>query len=117
MLAAAIETLASGKNRPVTHSDRVAHFRWPSWRQRVHNAKLIRSMSRKGCSPYNAAYEGFFGRLKTGLFYSRNWQDVSVDQFIQAVDAYMRWYNEIGIKISLGSLSPIEYRSSLGIVT
>ena len=27
------------------------------------DAKLIRSMSRKGCSPDNAACEGFFGRL------------------------------------------------------
>jgi hypothetical protein len=43
---------------------------------------------------FNAACEGFFGRLKTELFYPRNWQDVSIDQFIQTVDAYIRWYNE-----------------------
>ncbi|MCM3566143.1 IS3 family transposase, partial [Hydrogenophaga intermedia] len=30
--------------------------------------------------------------------------------------AYIRWYNEKRIKISLGSLSPVEYRRSLGIV-
>jgi transposase InsO family protein len=40
-----------------------------SWLFRMHNAKLIRSMSRKGCSPDNAACEGCFGRLKTELFY------------------------------------------------
>lgn len=28
---------------------------------------------------------------------------------------YIRWYNEKRIKISLGSLSPLEYRSSLGL--
>ncbi|MEI6722219.1 MAG: IS3 family transposase, partial [Betaproteobacteria bacterium] len=28
---------------------------------------------------------------------------------------YIRWYNEKRIKISLGSLSPIEYRESLGL--
>lgn len=81
----------------------------------MHNAKLIRSMSRKGCSPDNAACEGFFGRLKTELFYPRSWQDIMIDQFIQIVDSYIRWYNEKRIKISLGSLSPIEYRASLGI--
>lgn len=81
----------------------------------IHNAKLIRSMSRKGCSPDNAACEGFFGRLKTELFYPRNWQDITIDQFIQIVDSYIRWYNEKRIKISLGSLSPIEYRASLGL--
>lgn len=81
----------------------------------MQSAKLVRSMSRKGCSPDNAACEGFFGRLKTELFYPRNWQDITIDQFIQIVDAYIRWNNEKRIKISLGSLSPLEYRESLGI--
>ena len=31
------------------------------------------------------------------------------------VEAYIRWYNEKRIKISLGSLSPLEYRESLGL--
>jgi transposase InsO family protein len=72
-------------------------------------------MSRKGRSPDNAACEGFFGRLKTELFYPRNWKDIKIDQFIQIVDAYIRWYNKKSIKISLGSLSPLEYRESLGL--
>jgi transposase InsO family protein len=114
MLDAAIEVVAECEKRPVIHSDRGAHYRWPGWLKRVHEAKLIRSMSRKGCSPDNAACEGFFGRLKTELFYPRNWQDVSIDQFIATVGTYIRWYNEKRIKISLGSLSPIEYRASLG---
>lgn len=74
-------------------------------------------MSREGCSPDNAACEGFFGRLKTKLVYSRDWQTISTDQFIEVVDSYIRWYNEKRIKISLGALSPIEYRKSLGLTT
>jgi putative transposase len=62
MLDAAIETVVSSENRPVVHSDPGAHYRWPGWLSRVHNAKLIRSMSGKGCWPDNAACEGFFGR-------------------------------------------------------
>ena len=61
-----------------------------------------------------AVCEGFFGRLKTELFHPRNWQDVSIERFIGTVDAYIHWHNEKRIKISLGSLSPIEYRASLG---
>ena len=113
MLDAAIETVATSESRPIIHSDRGAHYRWPGWLARVHNAKLVRSMSRKGCSPDNAACEGFFGRLKTELFYPRRWQDTTIDQFIKIVDDYIRWYNEKRIKITLGSLSPIEYRESL----
>jgi transposase InsO family protein len=115
MLDAAIETVVNHDTRPIVHSDRGAHYRWPGWLSRIGDSKLIRSMSRKGCSPDNAAYEGFFGRLKTELFYPRDWRTTSIDQFIQAVDAYIRWYNEKRIKISLGSLSPLEYRASLGL--
>lgn len=115
MLDAAIETVAKSNDRPVVHSDRGAHYRWPGWLSRMHNAKLIRSMSRKGCSPDNAACEGFFVRLKTELFYPRDWQATTIEQFIEAVHAYVRWYNEKRIKISLGSLSPLEYRESLGL--
>ena len=43
MLDAAIETVATSKNKPVIHSDRGAHYHWPGWLSRVHNAKLTRS--------------------------------------------------------------------------
>jgi hypothetical protein len=72
-------------------------------------------MSRKGCSPDNAACEGFFGRLKIELFYARDWQGFTIEQFIKTVDSYIHWYNEKRIKISLGSRSPIQYRASLGL--
>ena len=116
MLDGAVETIASGNDRPVVHSDRGAHYRWPGWLSRIGKAKLIRSMSRKGCSPDNAACEGFFGRLKTELFYPRNWRSTTIEQFIEVLDSYIRWYNAERIKISLGARSPIEYRRSLGLV-
>lgn len=46
----------------------------------------------------NAACEGFFGRLKTELFYPRDWRATTVDQFIEVVDSYIRWYNAKRIK-------------------
>jgi putative transposase len=114
MLDAAIETVTNQDERPIIHSDRGAHYRWPGWLSRMQSAKLTRSMSRKACSPDNAACEGFFGRLKTELFYPRSWQATTIEQFVQIVDSYIHWYNEKRIKISLGSLSPVEYRKSLG---
>jgi transposase InsO family protein len=115
MLDAAIETVATSSDRPVVHSDRGGHYRWPGWLSRIAEAKLVRSMSRKACSPDNAACEGFFGRLKNELFYARNWLTTTIDEFISALDSYIRWYNEARIKISLGSRSPIEYRRTMGI--
>jgi putative transposase len=74
-------------------------------------------MSRKACSPDNAACEGFFGRLKTEMFYPRDWRSSTIEHFIQALHSYICWYNEKRIKRSLGFLSPIDYRESLGLTT
>ena len=115
MLDAAIDKVAVSGDRPVVHSDRGGHYRWPGWLSRIAEAKLVRSMSRKGCSPDNAACEGFFGRLKIEMFFSRDWLSTTIEEFVAAVDAYIRWYNEARIKMSLGSRSPNEYRRSLGI--
>ena len=115
MLDAAIETVTASGNGPVVHSDRGGHYRWPGWLSRIADARLVRSMSRKGYSPDNAACEGFFGRLKTELFYSRNWLSTTIEEFVAALDSYIRWYNEARIKISLGFRSPIEHRRNLGL--
>lgn len=117
MLDAAIETVSQNHNKPIVHSDRGGHYRWPGWISRIADAKLTRSMSRKACSPDNAACEGFFGRLKTEMFYPRDWRSTTITQFVEALDDYIRWYNEKRIKNSLGYLSPIEYRESLGLTT
>ncbi|HCP14562.1 MAG TPA: hypothetical protein DIT32_02085 [Peptococcaceae bacterium] len=82
----------------------------------MENAGLIRSMSKKGCSPDNAACEGLFGRLKNEMFYHRSWTDVSIEQFMKILNDYLIWYNEKRIKISLGNKRPLEYRRSLGMV-
>ena len=50
------------------------------------DARLICSMSKKGCSPDNSACEGFFGRLKNEMFYGLSWQDASIDEFIKILD-------------------------------
>ncbi|MCP2136107.1 transposase InsO family protein [Rhizobium sp. SLBN-94] len=99
MLDAAIGTVTDGKERPIIHSDRGVHYRWPGWLTRISEANLIRSMSRKGCSQDNAACEGFFGRLKTELF-PRDWKAITIEQFVEEVDAYIRWFNEKRIKIA-----------------
>ena len=49
---------------PRSHGDRGCHYRWPGWLERMGRHGLVRSMSAKGCSPDNAAAEGFFGRMK-----------------------------------------------------
>lgn len=115
MLREAINSL-NGEH-PIVHSDRGFHYRTNSWIQIMDKAKLTRSMSRKACSPDNAACEGFFGRLKNEMFYNRKWIGVSIDEFVQILDDYIHWYNEKRIKQSLGGLSPLDYRRKMGLTT
>jgi transposase InsO family protein len=49
------------------------------------------------------------------MFYNRTWSNVEVDEFIKELDEYIHWYNEKRIKISLGAMSPLEYRRSLNL--
>lgn len=114
MLDAAAATLSEGE-RPVGHTDRGCHYRWPGWIERCEKYGITRSMSKKGCSPDNSACEGFFGRLKVELFYGRCWSGWSVDDFMDAVDRYIHWHNERRIKESLGGMSPLQYRRSLNL--
>ena len=41
--------------------------------------------------------------------------NTTTDDFTAEIDAYIRWYNDARIKISLGSMSLIEHQKSLGI--
>lgn len=113
-LDAAIESLKPGEH-PVGHSDRGCHYRWPGWIERCERHGIVRSMSKKGCSPDNSAMEGFFGRMKVEFFYGRCWDEWSVEDFMDAIDDYIHWYNEGRIKLSLGGMSPVQYRQSLGL--
>jgi len=49
-------------DHPKIHSDRGCHCRWPGWIKICRENGLVRSMSRKGCSPDNARCEGLKSR-------------------------------------------------------
>ena len=114
MLDSAISTLHDGE-KPTVHSDRGSHYRWPGWISRMDNAGLTRSMSRKACPQDNSACEGFFGTVKNEMFHYSSWKNTSIKKFIKELDKYLKWYNEKRIKISLGAMSPIQHRRSVGL--
>ena len=103
-----------GNARPLVHSDRGCHCRWPGWLGLMERFGLTRSMSAKGCSPDNAAAEGFFGRMKTEAVHPEKWEEHTRNEVLALVDEYIRWYNHERIKQSLGWMSPVQYRQSQG---
>jgi transposase InsO family protein/transposase-like protein len=116
MLDKAISTLPEGE-KPIVHSDRGGHYRWPGWIDRMNRAGLVRSMSKKGCSPDNSACEGFFGRIKNEMFYGRNWKDWSLNDFMCYLDRYLNWFCSVRIKNRLGNKSPLVNRQELGMTS
>jgi hypothetical protein len=46
----------------------------------------------------------------------RSWMGVGIEEFMGILDRYLIWHNEKGIKLSLGGMSPLEYRLKCGLV-
>ena len=112
-LEAACATLAPGE-RPVVHSDRGGHYRWPGWVEVCRRFGLARSMSRKGRSCDNARMEGFFGTLKSEFFHGRDWEGVGRGGFMAELHAWLRWFRSGRVSESLGWRTPEENRRLLG---
>jgi transposase InsO family protein len=85
-------------DRPVCHTDGGCHYRWPGWKRICEEHGIVRSMSRKGRSPDNAAAEGFFGNLKNEFFHGRDWRGVTQERFIAMLDWWMRRYSTERLK-------------------
>jgi transposase InsO family protein len=73
--------------------------------------EIFQSMSRKGNCRDNSVMENFFGIMKQEMYYGVVYY--SYEQLKEAIDKYIRYYNEKRIKEKLGWMSPIEYRLSL----
>ena len=111
MLSTAAKVLPASE-KTIVHSDRGAHYRWSGWIELMDEFGFTRSMSKKGSTPDNAQSESFFGHLKTEFFYNRSWLGKSIDDFTQALNEYIEWYNTKRRKKVLGGKSPQEYRQS-----
>lgn len=116
MLSAALATTTEEERRRlVIHSDCGCHYRWPGWISICEGAGISRSMSRKGCSPDNSRMEGFFGTMKCEMFHGRDWSGVTLDELERRINEYIGWHNAKRIKRSLGGMSPLRFRETLGL--
>ncbi|WP_407218819.1 IS3-like element IS1397 family transposase [Escherichia coli] len=108
MLNKGLESLAEGE-KPLLHSDQGWHYRIKSYQSAPADRGLVQSMSRKGNCLDNAVMENFFGHLKEEMYYRRDYRNV--EELENAVNEYITYWNQKRIKLSLGGLSPVEYRT------
>ncbi|HGC3141165.1 TPA: IS3-like element IS1397 family transposase [Escherichia coli] len=108
MLNKGLESLAEGE-KPLLHSVQGWHYRIKSYQSALADRGLVQSMSRKGNCLDNAVMENFFGHLKEEMYYRRDYRNV--EELENAVNEYITYWNQKRIKLSLGGLSPVEYRT------
>lgn len=72
--------------------------------------RIYQSMSRKGNCHDNSVMENFFGLMKQEMYYGVVY---NYEKLKEAIDKYIKYYNEKRIKEKLGWRSPVEYRLSL----
>ncbi len=110
-LEEAISTTKDCPYRRTFHSDQGWAYQMKSYSHRLKEERIFQSMSRKGNCYDNAVMENFFGLLKQEIYYGEVYY--SLEELKNAIEKYIKYYNEKRIKEKLGWLSPIQYRQHL----
>ena len=74
---------------------------------------MTQSMSRVGKCIDNGPMEGFFGILKSEMFYEKKFK--SFEELIEKIVGYIKFYNEKRFQKKLGCMAPLEYRNHASI--
>ena len=104
----AIKLTASCQYRRTFHSDQGWAYQMKSYTNKLKEEGIFQSVSRKGNCHDNSVMENFFGLLKQEIYYGKTYY--SYVELKQAIEDYIKYYNEKRIKERLGWLSPIQYR-------
>ena len=104
----AIKLTASCQYRRTFHSDQGWAYQMKSYTNKLKEEGIFQSMSRKGNCHDNSVMENFFGLLKQEIYYGKTYY--SYGELKQAIEDYIKYYNEKRIKERLGWLSPMQYR-------
>jgi putative transposase len=115
-LVASAFHMALARRRPqpglLHHSDRGCQYTSRAYRQRLEQAGIIVSMSRKGNCWDNAAVESFFGTLKDERVECNTYQ--SYEQARRSLFEYLEvYYNRQRRHSSLGYVSPLVYEQKV----
>ena len=107
----AITLTADCKFRRTFHSDQGWAYQMKAYTRTLKANKIYQSMSRKGNCHDNSVMENFFGIMKQEMYYGFVYY--SYDELKDAINKYVKYYNEQRIKQSLCWMSPLEYRLHL----
>lgn len=95
--------------KPIFHSDRGFQYTGNIFKSKLEKAGMTQSMSRVGKCIDNGPMEGFFGTLKSEMFYEKEFK--TLEELKEKIVEYINFYNEQRFQKRLGCLTPIEYRN------
>ena len=94
---------------PLFHSDRGYQYTSKAFKLKLDKVSATQSMSRVGRCIDNGPIEGFWGIIKSEMYYLRKFDNF--DELKLAIDNYIEFYNNRRFQKRLKGLSPIEYRT------
>ena len=104
------------KNNDLTglifHSDQGWQYQNQRYISSLKDRGIKQSMSRKGNCYDNCIIESFFGTLKNEMYYGQESTYKSFEEFSQAIDDYIYYFNNTRIQSKTKWMSPVEYRET-----
>lgn len=94
---------------PLFHTDRGFQYTSKIFRARLESAKMVQSMSRVGRCIDNGPMEGFWGLLKSEMYYLRKFTDEQ--ELISAIEHYIYFYNTKRYQKRLHCMTPMEFHA------
>lgn len=95
---------------PLFHSDREFQYTNKTFHNMLMEAGMRQSMSRVGRCIDNRPMEGFWGILKSEMYYLRKFS--SKEELTKAIEEYIEFYNTKRYQLKLKCMTPMEYYSA-----
>ena len=96
------------KAKPLFHSDRGFQYTNKIFKLKLDSISATQSMSRVGRCIDNGPMEGFWGIIKSEMYYLRKFN--TFEELNLAIDNYIDFYNNKRLQKKLKGLTPMEYR-------
>lgn len=105
------EAVAQNPNaHPLFHSDRGFQYTSKTFRAKLEEAGMTQSMSRVGRCIDNGPMEGFWGLLKSEMYYLKKFTDQQ--ELISAIEDYILFYNTKRYQKRLNCMTPMEFHAA-----
>lgn len=104
-----LAVVANPNAKPLFHSNRGFQYTNRTLKNKLNSINAIQSMSRISRCIDNGPMEGFWGIIKSEMYYLQKFH--SFEELKYAIDKYMDFYNMRRMQKNLKGLTPIEYRN------